>query len=111
MNFNEFTDFYSHLDEQEQSRFLSHLAYELTIAARDAYAPENDSITDPARLKAVNELIHVLIGQQVKLLTQETKRYPDSVFSKTLYAGIEHENMRYTLERAVRFCSPPATVA
>ena len=70
-----------------QALFLSALAHRLTIDARSAYGVEGDTVDNPGQLRKVNELMHRILGQQFKLMRNDTERYPDDIFIRMLFEG------------------------
>src|SRR5439155_118255 len=70
---------FSALGSDGKACFLALLAHELTIVARDTYEVEGDSLSDPSRMRAINEVQHRLLGFLVALLTGDPMRYPDEV--------------------------------
>lgn len=68
------------LPSSQKALFLSVIAHNLTILARDTYVAGTDAVADPKRLKAFNELQHKLMGQLLAILLDEENRYPDDVF-------------------------------
>ena len=70
---------FSALNTEEQARFLARFAHDLTVAARDAYEAGGYGLTDPARVRAINEVQHRVTGHLSALLGDDPKRYPDDV--------------------------------
>lgn len=70
---------FSKMTEEEQGRFLATLAHEITIVARGTYVPGTEEVADPPRLRRLNEVQHLVVGQLIKLLDKNPKRYPDEV--------------------------------
>jgi hypothetical protein len=66
-----------HLKEKEE--FLAHLAYELTIIARDSYEAGENGLTNPRRVRRINEIQHRLSAFLWALLRNDSQRYPDEV--------------------------------
>jgi hypothetical protein len=71
--------FFSGLSAAEQLRFLIAFSHRLTIAARDTYEFQKDGVTDPKRLRTVNEVQHRVSGHAMALLKDDPDRYPDDV--------------------------------
>ncbi len=65
---------YSSADKQD---FLAQLMHELTIIARDSYEVGRDGLTDPRRMRLVNEAQHCVSGFLLALLRDDPQRYPD----------------------------------
>ena len=85
MNMTEVISQYSQKSESQQAKFLSRLAHQITIFARDTYELDGNLLLDPARLRGINEIMHRIIGQQFKLLSGDTSRYPDDFLIKTIF--------------------------
>jgi hypothetical protein len=62
-----------------QIEALVRLAHELTIVGRDAYEPGSLELRFPQRLRALNEVQHVITSHVLALLTTDPQRYPDDV--------------------------------
>jgi len=80
MDVKEVLSLYCSKSELQQAKFLSRLAYQITIFARDTYDSNTDVLSNPAQLRCVNEMVHRILGQQFKLLLGDCERYPDDVF-------------------------------
>jgi len=70
---------FSGLDHDGKADFLALLAHELTIAARDTYEVGGNSLTDPARMRSINEIQHRLLGFLASLLNGDRERYSDEM--------------------------------
>jgi hypothetical protein len=70
---------FSKMTEEEQGRFLATLAHDITIVARGTYVPGTEEVADPPRLRRLNEAQHLVVGQLIKVLNRNKKRYPDDV--------------------------------
>lgn len=68
---------YSH---QDQINFLIRLAHALTILARDTYEVGGKSLTNPFRLRLINEVQHRVMSFLMSLMKNDEKRYPEDVF-------------------------------
>jgi hypothetical protein len=87
MTLSQAIDTFSNYSPQEQIDFLVHFAHTLTILARDTYEAGEEGLTQPARLRSMNEVQHRIMGFLLALMKQEGKRYPDNVFVRLL---LEH---------------------
>jgi hypothetical protein len=76
---------FSSLTTEEKADFLALLAHELTIVARDSYEVGREGLTNPARVRAVNEVQHRVTGFLVALLKNDVKRYPDDVLVNIIF--------------------------
>lgn len=65
-------------------RVLSLLAHNLTICARSAYLPEVNDDLARKKLRGLNELLHVVTGQLMHMVSEDAERYPDDVFMDIL---------------------------
>jgi hypothetical protein len=72
---------------QEKLDLLVQFAHALTILARDTYAVAEDGLTNPARLRSMNEIQHRVTGFLMALRQKDAKRYPDDVLVRIL---LEH---------------------
>jgi hypothetical protein len=75
---------YSSEDKEE---FLAHLIHELTIIARDSYEVGQDGVTNPQRLRRINEVQHRISDFLCALLHNNPHRYPDDVLMRIV---LEH---------------------
>lgn len=101
--------FFSGLSAAEQLRFLIAFSHRLTVAARDTYEFQKDGVTDPKRLRTLNEIQHRVSGHALALLHGQPDRYPDDVLIRIFLddkpeserAGIAwaFENAREALRR------------
>jgi hypothetical protein len=71
----------------EKIDFLVQYAHALTILARETYAVGEDGLTNPSRLRVLNEIQHWITGFLVALRKHDVKRYPDDVLVRLL---LEH---------------------
>ncbi len=78
---------FSALETEGQARFLARFAHNLTVAARDAYVAGGYGLTDPARVRAINEVQHRVTGHLRMLLEDDPKRYPDDVLVRMFLEG------------------------
>lgn len=85
MDKNNVLELYSSESREWQIKFLSRLAHQITIFARDTYEFDSDSLSNPVQLRCINEIMHRIIGQQFKLIMNDNGRYPDDVFIKMMF--------------------------
>jgi hypothetical protein len=83
---------YSSEDKEE---FLAHLMHALTVIARDSYEVGDDGLTNPQRVRRINEVQHRVSAYLYTLLRNDAQRYPDDVLMKII---LEHPDDR-ELER------------
>lgn len=55
------------LDQNKKVSVLARVAHELTILARDTYEPGTRGVSDPSRLRAINEVMHRLTRRVLNL--------------------------------------------
>jgi hypothetical protein len=77
-------DFYAALTPAEQLRFLVDIGMDLTMAARDCYEVGTDLLTDPVRMRQLNEIQHRVLGHARRLIGGSRDRYPDDVLVRIL---------------------------
>jgi hypothetical protein len=70
---------FGHLPVPEKLDVLLHLAHALTILARDTYEVGGAGLTQPARLRRLNEVQHRVTSSVLALRTPAAPRYPDDV--------------------------------
>jgi hypothetical protein len=80
----------------EKEEFLAGLMHELTIIARDSYEVGQDGLTNPQRVRRVNEVQHRVSAFLWALLRNDLKRYPDDILIKIVLehpqdAGLEQQ--------------------
>lgn len=78
---------FSGYSSQEKVDFLLHLAHALSILARDTYEVGSDGLTDPPRLRRINELQHRVLSFLIALKKNDAKRYPDDILMRLI---LEH---------------------
>lgn len=66
--------------------FLINVLWEVTFQGRGTYEPGTQNVSNPARLRALNELAHRVAGQ-TRATVAGWPRYPDEVFAGTV---VEH---------------------
>ena len=94
---------YQRMSTREQALFLSRLAWELTIEARSTYDPDSSDLTDPLKLRLVNETMHRIMGQLVAVTTQDLDRYPDEVIFEMILDPGEGLSLRRAANAAFAF--------
>jgi hypothetical protein len=97
----ELTDRLSAASLPARCKFLNLMSYHLTIAARDI---SDDALEAKARLAAINEMQHTLIGQLGHYLDgEEVKVYPLDVFSKILFGKAAAHQLVPALVGSINF--------
>jgi hypothetical protein len=89
---------FCHYSDQEKMQFLIRFAHALTILARDTYAVGEDGLTNPLRLRVMNELQHRVTSFLIALMKNEVKRYPDDVLLRILLAHPEDMDLQRRLQ-------------
>ena len=105
---NETKDPLRHLTPPRQLEWLIHLAFALTIAAREEYArAEADPARAVAALRCYNELTHLIAGQARALSKEDSKHYPHevllSILHETAAQGGRHEQLASAMTEALAF--------
>ena|SRR5277367_1764715 len=80
---------YAALAVRSQTLLLAKLGARLTLLARGETYDQHGGVADSARLRAFNEAQHRILGQLVRLLTADERRYPDDVFANVLVDQFE----------------------
>lgn len=70
------------------------------MAARDTYVPQTDQVHAPARLRAINETQHRVLGHIYALLLNSNQRYPDDAIVSIM---LEHEDQKLREQTAWAF--------
>jgi hypothetical protein len=89
---------FCHYSPQEKTHFLIQFAHALTILARDTYAVGEESLTNPSRLRIINELQHRVTSFLIALTKNEAKRYPDDVLLRILLEHPEDPDLQQQLQ-------------
>ena len=83
---------------QEKNDFLVQFAHALTILARHTYAVAEDGLTNPSRLRIMNEIQHRVTGFLMALRKQDAKRYPDDVLVRIILEHPEDIDLQRQLQ-------------
>lgn len=92
---------------QEQSAFLLHLAHALTIIAHDTYEVGAQGVSQPARLRRINEVQHRVTSFLIALMRQDTHRYPDEVLMHILLNHADDLELQGQIQEAVQHLMAP----
>jgi hypothetical protein len=76
---------------EEKEEFIAQLIHELTIVARGTYEVGRDGLSEPQRLRRINEVQHRLSAYLWALLRKDERRYPDDVLLKLFMLG-QHDD-------------------
>lgn len=71
-------------DRQAKASVLARVAYELTVRARDTYEPGTIGISDPSRLRIINELMHRLTRRVLNLTRGSEDGWKEAEFWQAL---------------------------
>jgi hypothetical protein len=71
------------MDVRHQLIFLARLAHRLTLVGRATY-DDRGGVADSESLRTINEAQHRISAQQLKMLMEDKRRYPDDVFANIL---------------------------
>jgi hypothetical protein len=77
---------FSDLSSLEQARFMARFMYELTLEARNYYAPGGDQDIDANKLRFINEIQHRVTRFIEQILIDDPARSSDEVMLKLLLA-------------------------
>ena len=84
MTADEATPVFSAYSHDEKKEFLAQLMYELTLVARESYKAGGEGLSEPQRVKRVNEVQHRVSAFLLALLRDEPQRYPDDVLVRII---------------------------
>ena len=73
----------------EKKEFIARLMYELTLVARDSYEVGQDGLTNPQRVRRINEVQHRVSAYLLALLRDNPNRFPDDVLVRIV---LEHQH-------------------
>ncbi len=92
------------VEKAARSLFWSHLAFELTIAARETYVPQTEDVAEPSKLRACNEILHRVCSHIAALQRAQETFSDDQLFEFCFEignrAGIA-SSLRRAIERAM----------
>ena len=77
----------------EKVAWLSNLLFVLSMLARETYEAGTHDVTEPARLRKFNELIHRVASFQRGLLLPTAHRMPDEVMFELLDLSFSSLNL------------------
>jgi hypothetical protein len=102
---------FGHLPVPEKTAFLLHLAHALTILARDTYEVGGTGLTQPARLRHLNEVQHRVLSSVLALRTPATPRYPDDVLVPLILDHPEDRELEHHLHVLWERLMPPVVLS
>ncbi|MBM0107311.1 hypothetical protein JM946_21445 [Steroidobacter sp. S1-65] len=77
---------FSELSSLEQARFMAHFMYELTLEARNFYAPGGQQNIDAVKLRFINEIQHRVTRFIEQILIDDPSRPSNDVTLRLLLA-------------------------
>ena len=78
---------FSSYSTEEKEEFLAHFMHELSIIARDSYEVGQDGLTNPPRVRRINEVQHKVSAFLCAILQGDPQRFPENVLVKII---LEH---------------------
>ena len=85
---------------REKEEFIAHLIHELTIIARDSYEVGGDSLTNPQRMRRINEIQHRATDFLCALQRNNPHRYPDDDMVRIILEHPDDDELELELNRA-----------
>jgi hypothetical protein len=82
---------------EDKKEFLAHLMYELTVVARDSYAAGQDGLTNPQRVRSINEVQHRVSAFLWALLRNDPQRYPDDILVRIILEHPDDDDLQQQL--------------
>ena len=84
----------------EKVSLLLRLAHELTIIARDTYDRESEGLTNPVRMRQINEVQHRVLSFLIALGENNLNRYPDDILVGIIVDHPEDIELQHQLQWA-----------
>ena len=91
---------FSALGKEGQLRFLARFGHNLTMAARDTFAPQADGVHAPERLRLLSECQHRVFGHMYDLMTSPERRRPDEAIVSII---LDHRDQHVRSQAAWAF--------
>lgn len=110
MKVEEAIEIFSNLTADEQKSFLAYLSHYLTVAARDAYEPETENITNQPKMRWINEVQHRISYHLLALLENNSERYPDDILIRMILEHSGSKNFEAEIKRAFEQVAKKFTV-
>jgi hypothetical protein len=98
MNVNQVIEIFCKYSPQEQTDFLLRFAHAVTILARDTYEVGEKGLTNPSRLRLINEVQHRILSFLLALRKNDEKRYPEDVLLKIILEHPEDPELQRQLQ-------------
>jgi hypothetical protein len=91
---------FSSYSADEKKEFVARLMYELTLVARDNYEVGQEGLTNPQRMRRVNEVQHRVGAYLLALIRDNPNRYPDDVLVRIVLEHPRDEELGRQLNEA-----------
>lgn len=78
------TEFYA-LSPEARRLWLARLMFVVTMHGRDCYEAGTTAVSDPERLRRLNELMHRIADHNVAVVSDDVHGRPDEVFLQILF--------------------------
>jgi hypothetical protein len=101
MNLCDAIDTFINFSPQEKMHFLIRLAHMLTILARGTYEVGGEGVTEPSRLRLINEVQHRITDFLRALVQHDPRRYPDDVLMKIVLEHPDDLDLQQQVQEAV----------
>jgi len=100
MTIDEAVTFFSSCSTTEKLEFLAGLSFELTVVARLSYEVGGEGLTEPHRVRQINEVQHRITSFLSALLRDDTRRYPDDVLMNIILSHTDDATLEQQLSEA-----------
>jgi hypothetical protein len=100
---------FSSYSAEEKKEFVAQLMHDLTVVARDGYEVGAEGLTNPRRVRKINEIQHRLSSFLRSLLRDDPRRYPDELIVRMALEAPEDEEFARQLARAFESAHRAAT--
>ena len=97
MTVDEAISVFSSYSAEEKKEFIAQLSYELTIVARGCYEVGTEELTEPRRMRRINEVHHRVSALLWALLRDDPERFPDDVLMRIVLEQPGDETLRREL--------------
>ena len=96
----------------EKKDFLAQLIHDLTIDARDSYEVGGSGLTNPQRVRRINEVQHRVSDFLLALMRDNPHRYPDETLVRIVLEHPSDSELEQQLNRTfTRLANQRLTVA
>ena len=112
MDVDEASAVFSSFSTKEKEEFLTLLMHELTIIARDSYEVGSEDLTNPQRVRRINEVQHRISIFLFRLLRNDPRRYSDDSLVRIILEQSNDDELAQQLNEAfTRLANQRLTVA